>query len=71
MFPVSSVAHDFEDIDFDAIGTSGGDRDRAPRPVINLPPIGEREKKRAKRRRRLVFWISLPYLSRRQMPIPQ
>ena len=51
------MAHDFEDIDFDAIGTSGGDRDRAPRPVINLPPMGEREKKRAKKRRRLVFWI--------------
>lgn len=53
------MAHDFEDIDFDAIGTRGGDRAPAPRPVIDLPPFGEREKKRAKKRRRLAFWIKL------------
>jgi len=49
------VANDFDDIDFDAIA-SGGDRE--PRPVIDLPPqaLDKRARKRAKRRRRLIFW---------------
>lgn len=49
------MSQDFEDIDFDSIGH--GRRDDAPRPVIDLPPISERSKRRAKRRRRLVFWL--------------
>lgn len=53
-FQNSSVPRDYEEIDFDAIG-----HDDAPvrqRPVIDLPPLDERARDRAKRRRRFVFW---------------
>lgn len=49
------MSKDFEEIDFQAIGTPDAGAPRGP--VINLPPLSDRERKRARRRRRLVFWM--------------
>lgn len=49
------MSDDFEDIDFEAIGRT--DADPSISSVIPLPPFSDKEKKLAKRRRRLVFWI--------------
>jgi penicillin-binding protein 1A len=49
------VPRDYDDIDFDAIGRD--DSGFSQRPVIDLPPLSARDRKKAKRRRRLVFWM--------------
>lgn len=49
------MPRDYDEIDFDAIG--GADAGFPQRSPIGLPPLGERDKRRAKRRRRLVFWM--------------
>jgi len=49
------VSDDFEDIDFEAIGSKGADFPN--RPVIDLPPLSDREKLRARRRRRFGWWL--------------
>lgn len=49
------MPRDYDEIDFDAIG--GDDAGFPQRSPIRLPPLGERDKRRAKRRRRLVFWM--------------
>ncbi len=49
------MSDDFEDIDFDAIGSSSAEPQISK--VIPLPPLNDREVKRAKKRRRLLFWF--------------
>ncbi len=49
------MPRDYDDIDFDAIGRD--DAGFSQRPVIDLPPLSARDKKKAKRRRRFVFWM--------------
>lgn len=49
------MSDDFEDIDFEAIGRK--DADFPTRPVIDLPPLSDGEKLRAKRRRRFGWWL--------------
>lgn len=51
----SSVSSDFDDLDFDSIGPA--DPADPQRRVIDLPPPGEYERKRAKKRRRFRFWL--------------
>lgn len=53
-FQHSSVGQDFDDYDEDAPSPGAGRP--APRPVIDLPPLSERQRLRAKRLRRFVFW---------------
>ncbi|HQW28707.1 MAG: transglycosylase domain-containing protein [Verrucomicrobiales bacterium] len=49
------MSDDFDDIDFEAIGTI--DADPPISSVIPLPPFSDRERKLARRRRRLVLWM--------------
>jgi penicillin-binding protein 1A len=47
------VSNDLEDNDFEAIGSG-----EAPvEPVIDLPPLGETAARKAKRKRRIIFWL--------------
>lgn len=47
------MSQDFEDNDFEAIGSGDSPRE----PVIDLPPLGEVQERRARRRRRAIFWM--------------
>ncbi len=51
----SSVSSDFDELDFDSIGPAEPTSPRRRR--VDLPPPGELEQKRAKRRRRARFWL--------------
>lgn len=47
------MSNDLEDNDFEAIGSG-----EAPvEPVIDLPPLGETAARKAKRKRRIIFWL--------------
>lgn len=51
------MSQDYDDIDFDSIGRD--DAGYQQRPVIDLPPLSERDRMRSKRRRRRIFWIKV------------
>ncbi|MDF1823315.1 MAG: transglycosylase domain-containing protein [Verrucomicrobiales bacterium] len=46
------MSNDLEDNDFEAIGSGGSPKET----VIKLPPLSEKAKQKAKKRRRLIFW---------------
>lgn len=47
------MSSDFEDNDFEAIGSGDSPKET----VIKLPPLSEKAQQKARRRRRLVFWL--------------
>ncbi|MDF2376536.1 MAG: transglycosylase domain-containing protein [Verrucomicrobiales bacterium] len=47
------MSNDFEDNDFEAIGSGDSPKET----VIKLPPLSEKAQQKAKRKRRIIFWL--------------